>query len=268
MAKTIYEKPVRALLKDMLVDWELRPGQVFTTTRAIQWFADRFPKLKAGSIRAHLVQATINDRNRLHHTATNASDDLLFKVASGQFRLYEPGRDPSPIHEMVEGDVAREESLTDANDRARSDTSDDEGDPLPGSSEFLLERALQNYLAANLECTESGLRLYTDDAISGKEVEAGGRRIDILAIDRHDSLVVIELKISKGYDRVVGQLLRYMNWVRKELADPGQKVRGLIVCRTMSDDLRLACASLVNVELLEYQLSVAVTKVPPLLLPS
>lgn len=260
MARTIYEKPTRALLKDMLKDLGLKPGQVFTTSRAVQWFADHYPKLKAGSIRAHLVQASINDRSRLHHPATNETDDLLFKVASGQFRLYEPGKDPAPIHELVEGDVAREEALTqDADD----DQVDGAGEAPPGSSEFLLEKDLQKYLARNLEVVEPGLRLYLDEseAITGIEVEAGGRRIDILAIDRNNCLVVLELKVSKGYDRVVGQLLRYVNWVRKELADPGQKVRGIILCRNMTEDLRLACADVPNVELFEYQLSVTVKRV-------
>ena len=86
-------------------------------------------------------------------------------------------------------------------------------------------------------------------------------------IDKTGAFVVLELKVSKGYDRVVGQLLRYVNWVRQNLADPGQRVRGIIVCRTMSDDLRLACASIKDVELFEYQLSVSVTKVPALELP-
>ena len=261
MAKAIYEKPTRALLKDMLKDLGLKPGQVFTSSRAIQWFAEHYPKLKAGSIRAHLVQASTNDRSRLHHPTTNETDDLLFKVASGQFRLYEPGKDPAPIHELVEGDVAREEALTEGPDGDQADGADE---ALPGSSQFLLEKDLQNYLARNLEVIESGLRLYVDEseAITGVEVEAGnGRRIDILAIDRNSSLVVLELKVSKGYDRVVGQLLRYVNWVRKELADPGQKVRGIILCRNMTEDLRLACADVPNVELFEYQLSVKVKRV-------
>lgn len=33
MARTIYDKPTRALLKDMLKDLGLQPGQVFTTSR-------------------------------------------------------------------------------------------------------------------------------------------------------------------------------------------------------------------------------------------
>lgn len=256
MARTIYDKPTRALLKDMVADWGLKPGQVFTSTRAIEWFANNYPKLKPGSIRAHLVQAATNDRSRLHHPATNKSDDLLFKVDSGQFRLYEPDKDPAPIHEMVVGDVAREE--------ASSASEDDEGtEALPGSSEFLLERDLQRYLAENLECIEAGLKLYEDDDLRGIEFEAGGgRRIDILAIDKTGAFVVLELKVSRGYDRVVGQLLRYMNWVRKELAEPGQGVRGIIVCRTISEDLCLACAGIANIELCEYELSVTVKKVP------
>lgn len=259
MARTIYDKPTRALLKDMLKDLGLKPGQVFTRSRTIEWFRERYPKLQATTIRAHLVQASTNDRTRLHHPSTNPTDDLLFKVGSGQYRLYEPGKDPAPIHELVEGDVAREEEIA-------ADTGEDEdGDAAAGSSEFLLERDLQRYLAENLDCIEPGLKLYEVEDIKGLEFEAGGgRRIDILAVDAAGGFVVLELKVSRGYDRVVGQLLRYVNWVRQNLGEPGQRVRGIIVCRTMTEDLRLACASIRDVELFEYQLSVSVTKVPPL----
>lgn len=266
MARTIYDKPTRALLKDMLEDLGLKPGQVFTTARAIQWFQEHYPKLKPGSIRAHLVQASTNDRSRLHHPATNETDDLLFKVDSGQFRLYELGKDPAPIHELVEGDVARQEQL---GEEEEDDVGSGASEAQPGSTKFALEQDLQRYLADNLHIIEPGLTLFEDEDIRGFEYPAGGgRRIDILAVDKAGGFVVLELKVEKGYDRVVGQLLRYMNWVRKELAEPGQRVRGIIVCRTMSEDLRLACASIPNVELLEYQLSVTVSRVPALELPS
>ena len=42
------------------------------------------------------------------------------------------------------------------------------------------------------------------------EYPVGGRFIDILPVDRNAGYVVIELKMSRGYDRTVGQLLRYM----------------------------------------------------------
>jgi len=265
MPRTIYDKPTRVLLKDMVADMELKPGQVFTAARAVEWFAQHYPKLQPGSIKAHLVQASTNDRSRLHHPSTNASDDVLFRVAPRQYRLYEPEKDPTPIHELFEGDVARQDEIEAA---AREEESEDEYELRPGSSEFLLEKDLQNYLAKNLECIESGLKLYENEDVRGVEFEAGnGRRIDILAVDRIGALVVLELKVSKGYDRVVGQLLRYLNWIRVNVAEPGQRVRGMIVCRAMSEDLRLACAGIPNIELFEYQLSVSVSKVPAVLLP-
>jgi endonuclease len=46
MTRTIYEKPTRALLKDLVEDLGLKPGQVFTTSRAIQWFYEHYPKLR------------------------------------------------------------------------------------------------------------------------------------------------------------------------------------------------------------------------------
>ncbi len=262
MARTIYDKPTRALLKDMVRDWGLHPGQVFTAKRAVEWFETHYPKLKPGSINAHLVQASTNDRSRLHHPSTNTSDDLFFRVAPRQYRLYEHGKDPSPIHELIEGDVAIEEEASQSEKEEEY-----QREATPGSSEFLLERDLQRYLAENLGCIEPGLRLYEDDGISGLEYDAGGRRIDILATDKNGGFVVLELKVSRGYDRVVGQILRYMNWVRKELADPGQPVRGIIVCRSISEDLCLACASIKDVELFEYTLSVTVKKVPAMDMP-
>jgi len=265
MPGTIYDKPTRALLRDMLLDWNLKPGQVFTTTRAVDWFRQHYPKLRETTIAAHLVQASTNNKNRLHHPSTNEGDDLLFRVDRGQYRLYEPGRDPAPIHELVAGDVVAQESAE--SEAADADTEIDleEGRgsaPAKDSTEFLLERDLQLFLAKHLERIEPGLKLYEDEGIGGLEFEAGGgRRIDILATDVTGALVVIELKVSKGYDRVVGQLLRYVNWVKKNVADKGQRVRGIIICRTMSEDLRLACAGIPDVELYEYQMSVSVSRV-------
>ena len=139
---------------------------------------------------------------------------------------------------------------------------------LAGSTQFALEKDLQRYLADNLQLIEPGLTLFQDEDITGFEYPAGGgRRIDILAKDKSGNFVVLELKVEKGYDRVVGQLLRYVKWVRKELAEPGQRVRGIIVCRTMSEDLVLACASTKEVELYEYRLQVTVSEVPALELP-
>jgi len=103
--------------------------------------------------------------------------------------------------------------------------------------------------------------LYEEEGISGVEFPVGGRFIDILAKDRQNNYVVIELKVSKGYDRVVGQLLRYMAWIETNQAEPTQRVRGIIIAREISYDLRLAASKVADVELYEYDLSVSLKKI-------
>ena len=129
------------------------------------------------------------------------------------------------------------------------------------STEFAYERDLKNYLAKNLTAIEPGLKLYEGDEISGIEFPVGGRFIDILAVDATGDLVVIELKVSKGYDRVIGQLMRYMAWIKQNEARENQGVRGIIVARGISEDLVLACSLVDRVELCEYRLSLTVSKV-------
>jgi len=52
-----------------------------------------------------------------------------------------------------------------------------------------------------------------------------------------------------------------MAWIEKNQADPGQGVRGIIVAREISEDLKLACAYLPKVALFEYQLAVSLKNI-------
>jgi hypothetical protein len=79
-------------------------------------------------------------------------------------------------------------------------------------------------------------------------------------LDAEGRFVVIELKVSHGYDRSIGQILRYMAWIKKHHAEPAQDVRGIIAAREISEDLVLACSYSPNVSLYEYQSSVALKK--------
>lgn len=240
----LYEKPVRVLMHDMVSSMGLTPGQVITKEEVIEWFQANYPLVKEGTVAAHLTRLSTNNRTRLHHSLRkDGSDDLFFQLGSGQFRLYEAASDPAPIHD--------ESSIPDIS------TPNGGEQPTSDSSEFAYERDLRNFLAQNLHLIETGLRLYVDEDISGIEFPAGGRYVDILAVDKSGGYVVIELKVSRGYDRAVGQLLRYIGWIEKHHAEPGRKVRGVIVAKDISDDLRLACVRLSDVLLFEYELSVA-----------
>jgi len=66
-------------------------------------------------------------------------------------------------------------------------------------------------------------------------------------------MVVIELKRGKMSDATVGQLLRYIGWVQENLAEPGQKTRGIIIASNVDDALRLAVRNLPNVKVLTYR---------------
>lgn len=65
-------------------------------------------------------------------------------------------------------------------------------------------------------------------------------RIDLLCKNRKtDDFVVIELKRGRGSDKVIGQTLRYIGWVKKNLASKKQKVYGKIITFEGDPDSKL-----------------------------
>ncbi|MCO4856498.1 endonuclease NucS [Herbaspirillum sp. WGmk3] len=128
-----------------------------------------------------------------------------------------------------------------------------------GSLEFALEAHLRDFLAKNLSQIESGLRLYRDGERSGIEYPVGAGRIDILAVDSEEKLVVIELKLSQGRNKALGQLLYYMGWVDSNLRR-GQS-RGIIIASEISDELSIAVKRVSGISLCQYKMDFAINKV-------
>jgi len=56
-------------------------------------------------------------------------------------------------------------------------------------------------------------------------------------------------------DRVVGQILRYMGWVRRNLCENAQTVRGLIICRDHDPKLTYALEMINNIDVRYYSVS-------------
>lgn len=134
-------------------------------------------------------------------------------------------------------------------------------DETEGNS-FAYEEDLKNYLINNLSIIEPGLTLYQDDnGLEGIEyaVDANNKRIDILAVDKNRIPVVIELKVSRGYEKVIGQCLYYKNRVKKLLSV--ENVRIVIIAREITQNLKTATEDLGGVELFEYILSVKLNPV-------
>ena len=85
-------------------------------------------------------------------------------------------------------------------------------------------------------------QLYEEDGdLAGCEYSCGIGCIDLLAKRRSDSgWLVIELKRAQTSDVTVGQILRYMGWVRERMASDDEKVEGLIIAHEFDKKLLYA----------------------------
>ncbi|MFA5528191.1 MAG: endonuclease NucS domain-containing protein [Peptostreptococcales bacterium] len=141
-------------------------------------------------------------------------------------------------------------------------TEDEQEDENIEETSFAYEADLRDYLANNLNVIEAGLKLYIDEnGLEGVEysVDSDNKRIDILAVDKDNILVVIELKVSKGYEKVIGQCLYYKNRIKQKFT--ADRVRIIIIAREITKHLKVATEDLKDVELYEYSLSVKLKKI-------
>lgn len=123
--------------------------------------------------------------------------------------------------------------------------------------EFPYEAHLRDYLskAENLDFIKKGLHIYIDEqGRNGVEyVTTDAGTIDLLAESINGNMTVIELKVSRGDDYVIGQVLRYMGWVKKNLPE-AKDVNGIIIASEISHKLKYAVSMVHNVELFSYKL--------------
>jgi hypothetical protein len=119
---------------------------------------------------------------------------------------------------------------------------------------------LRSIFLRDLYLIEEGLKLYEKDGVNGLNYQTNGKKIDILAIDKNNNYVIIELNYGKTYENIIGQLLRNKNWIQKNKAKPEQKVRGIIISNEIMEDLAMACINLPDIELFEYELSVKIKR--------
>jgi len=121
---------------------------------------------------------------------------------------------------------------------------------------FALEADLRDSLAANLSALEPGLRLYDQNGRKGVEFAIEAGLIDILAVDRAEKYVVVELKLSKGRNRALGQLTYYMAWVDGHLGNG--PCRGYIVAPEISEELQVAVRRVPGVALARYRITMSI----------
>lgn len=127
---------------------------------------------------------------------------------------------------------------------------------IESQAEFALETHLEEFIYRNWDNINWGtrLKLFRAGEQDGRQFPAGTWSIDFLALDEDDgSLVVVELKRGKTSDSTVGQLLRYINWVKENVAEEDRDVRGIIVGKEVDEALEYAVKNLDYVEVKTYR---------------
>jgi hypothetical protein len=124
---------------------------------------------------------------------------------------------------------------------------------------FGLERHLQDFLRDNwaeMELLSGNWELYEDETgpYAGYEYTTSVGSIDLLAQHRTEPRwLVIELKRGRTSDQTVGQVLRYIGAVRREVAEEEDAIEGLIIAQDATDKLRYALGELSSVTFRRYK---------------
>ena len=125
-------------------------------------------------------------------------------------------------------------------------------------------RRRQHFLVQNWKQTELGkdFDIFEEDGeLVGQQYQSDTGPMDILAIKKDKTqLLVVELKKGRARDAVVGQVLRYMGYVKQELAESNQSVKGVIIALDDDTRIRRALAMTPDISFYRYEVSFKLTK--------
>lgn len=155
---------------------------------------------------------------------------------------------------------------SDENETATDGDEDPSDEDETSAVRFGLERQLHDFLLDNWERTDLGGEW--DLAEEGGDVKGYGYerptsvgKIDLLA--RHKTQprwLVIELKRAQSSDDTLGQVQRYMGWVKENLVGDGGRVEGLIIAQKQSEKLRYALMATQDIEFMQYEMTFCLRK--------
>lgn len=120
---------------------------------------------------------------------------------------------------------------------------------------FYMEKQLEDFIIQNWKNTDLGKKydLITEEGeIISQQYKTDIGAIDILAIDKKTrNYVVIELKKNQTSDDTIGQLARYMGWIKNTKKDDG--VKGIIIAGSYDKKLDYALKIMKNIEVYLYE---------------
>ncbi len=209
---------------EVISGYQYQKGEVLPHRRAVRWFSRVIP-------RDEMSEALKNSAGSIG-TVSNVS-----KYAS-EIEVLLSGSRPAII-------ISTDETIEDP-------------------SIFALEKHLEDFLVQNWHHTELGRHydIYEEEGeMVGQQYPSDTGPIDILAISKDKKeILVVELKKGRVSDAVVGQIQRYMGYVREELAEDNQSVKGVIIA--FEDDIKIHRALSVasNIDFYTYKISFKLEK--------
>lgn len=223
-----------------------------------QYIHSKWENVNDSTINAQLISISVNQPSRIHYpenpkprvTDGSCQYDILYSVGRGNVVTYNP--EEHGLWEIYTNE-SNSLSIRQIIEESSNISSFDEG---VNTFLFPIEAHLRDFLIKNLSTVKDRkLKLFSDaDGRDGKEYPTEVGIIDILTIDEAGNFIVFELKLSRGADRAIGQLLRYMGWVKQKLAN-GKNVEGIIVANKMDTKIKYAVQATSNIKLFEYEMN-------------
>jgi len=222
-------------------------GGVRSKREIASWIQEHYPdRWKSGTLAGHLYGCCVNNPKGIqHHPGFRR---FLFALGNSRYELYDRDK-----HAAWENGVPAREQPEQQPENGHDELTDNNG-----GTAFAYEEDLRDYLAKNLHILEPGLTLWTGSDFDSVEFAIEGRRIDILCKDMAGVPVVVELKVSRGHERTIGQSLYYRAKIKETMNTA--KVRIFVVAQEISRELKLAAQEVPDVALFEYALSMTVRR--------
>ena len=209
---------------EVISDYFYKPGEILPHRRKVSWY----PNL--------ISREDLSDSLR-HSTGSIGTVSNVSRYADELQRLLE-GKAPAQL-------ISNDESIE-------------------NPAVFGLEKHLEEFLVANWDQLELAKKyqIYEEDGEKvGQQYETDTGPIDILAVSKNGKeLLVIELKKGRASDYVVGQAQRYMGYIKDQVAEKDQIVKGLIIA--FEDDLKIKRALSVaqNIDFCTYKVHFSLLK--------
>ena len=191
---------------------------------------DRMPDQQANAYPNFIPVEWMNDKKNIDFDKQVFSMLTIYEITESKYKKFLEGRTDEP--DEIEQEVINK-------------------------TEFYMEKYLEEFIVSNFKTIfPKKLELYKDEeGNDSNQYLTDVGRIDILAQDtKTNAFVVIELKKGMESDKVVGQTLRYMGWVKENLALKNQDVKGLIICKEADTKLKFAVSMTKDISIKYYNI--------------